>query len=394
MTIRIRSWYALAALSITTIRGYSPSNHRIRTVPRTTSYVCTTPRFRSHARGPANGAGVLFDNRATDVSEVSSDGKYIQPLLPSGETVADATVMSSLGSLWRMTRPSNYLGVVLFHLLGTQLGLSAAVSAGSATMTLSQLLLTPSHLAVLLSLLLTSGTSMMVNDYYDNRKSNDLLPINIRLDTPPVTPPPRVVKRAASFLYALLLLTVTVVPGSLARLCVVSATMTTFLYTEHLKPLTWIKNMSCALIIGLAPLTSAAATLDLLLGSASTMKLPPALIRVTLMLFLSFWGRELTMDINDAPEDDANSIPTVPVVYSRKFASRAAAGLAMAAASVSLLRLSYTGWRQFLLSVTGCAWHLWHAWGVVKSQGEDSEIVEHAVEGGKLSVLLWMASFL
>eukprot|EP00592_Proboscia_alata_P015078 CAMPEP_0194399080 /NCGR_PEP_ID=MMETSP0174-20130528/126462_1 /TAXON_ID=216777 /ORGANISM="Proboscia alata, Strain PI-D3" /LENGTH=390 /DNA_ID=CAMNT_0039195451 /DNA_START=183 /DNA_END=1355 /DNA_ORIENTATION=- len=390
MTILIRLWYALAALSITTIRGYSPSNiHRVRTVPRThtTSYGNTTPRFRSHAGGPTN--GVLFDNRATDVSEVSSDGKYISPLLPSGEIDADATVMSSLGSLWRMTRPSNYLGVVLFHLLGTQLGLSA----GSASLTLSQLLRTPSHLAVLLSLLLTSGTSMMVNDYYDNRKSNDLLPINIRLDIPPVTPPPRVVKRAASFLYALLLLTVTVVPGSLARLCVVSATMTTFLYTEHLKPLTWIKNMSCALIIGLAPLTSAAATLDLLLGSASTMKLPPALIRVTLMLFLSFWGRELTMDINDAPEDDAANIPTVPVVYSRKFASRAAAGLAMAAASVSLFRW-YTGWRQFLLSVTGCAWHLWHAWGVVKSQGEDSEIVEHAVEGGKLSVLLWMASFL
>lgn len=186
--------------------------------------------------------------------------------------------MSSLGSLWHMTRPSNYLGVVLFHLLGTYLGCSSAVTTGGASRTLSQLLLTPSHLAVLLSLLLTSGTSMMVNDYYDNRKSNDQQPIHIRLDTPPTIPPPRVVKRAASILYACLLLTLTVIPGRLARLCVVSATMITFLYTEHLKPLTWIKNMSCALIIGLAPLTSAAATLHLLdsaTSASATITTPP-----------------------------------------------------------------------------------------------------------------------
>jgi hypothetical protein len=72
------------------------------------------------------------------------------------------TVRSCFRLLFGMTRPSNFLGVGLFHVLGVYLALQSP-KAGDAQ--LLSALAQPSMFIVLLSLLLTSATSMVVSCY-------------------------------------------------------------------------------------------------------------------------------------------------------------------------------------------------------------------------------------
>jgi hypothetical protein len=72
------------------------------------------------------------------------------------------TVRSCFRLLFGMTRPSNFLGVVLFHVLGVYLALQSP-NLGDAQ--LLSALAQPSMFVVLLSLLLTSATSMVVSSY-------------------------------------------------------------------------------------------------------------------------------------------------------------------------------------------------------------------------------------
>jgi hypothetical protein len=72
------------------------------------------------------------------------------------------TVRSCFRLLFGMTRPSNFLGIVLFHVLGVYLALQSP-NVGDAQLLSS--LAQPSMFVVLLSLLLTSATSMVVSCY-------------------------------------------------------------------------------------------------------------------------------------------------------------------------------------------------------------------------------------
>lgn len=72
------------------------------------------------------------------------------------------TVRSCFRLLFGMTRPTNFLGVVLFHVLGVYLALQSP-NVGDAQ--LLSALIRPSMFVVLLSLLLTSATSMVVSCY-------------------------------------------------------------------------------------------------------------------------------------------------------------------------------------------------------------------------------------
>jgi len=75
------------------------------------------------------------------------------------KTVEQPTVRSSLRLLFGMTRPSNFPGVVLLHILGTFLALQSPY-VGNAQ--LLPTLARPSMMVVLFCLLLTSGASMVV----------------------------------------------------------------------------------------------------------------------------------------------------------------------------------------------------------------------------------------
>jgi 4-hydroxybenzoate polyprenyltransferase len=335
------------------------------------------------------------------------------------KNIPEPTVRSCWRDLWAMCRPSNYLGVVVFHVLGTYLGLrgtnSIATAAGMATTTagaattataLRTILMKPQMCIVLLALLLTSSTSMMVNDYYDTRSGVDASKINKPMVSGRV--PLRVAKRFLSYLYATLLLSLVVVPGMASRLAIAVGAMLTFWYTQHLKPITWLKNVTCAALIALSPFTSGAAALELLAqqqgGSSmiavSTIWNVTSLWRLFGMLFCGFLGREILMDINDVVDDRLHRVKTVPVKYGRRFASRVAL---MCTLSMSMLSLmittidaganSFAYQRRIMLALAGSLSQSMRAVQVVLTDGEDPDVVERAVEEGKTTVLLLLASF-
>jgi 4-hydroxybenzoate polyprenyltransferase len=210
--------------------------------------------------------------------------------------------------------------------------------------------------------------------------------------------PLNVVKRFLSYLYAGALVCVTMVPGVPARMAVVMGLMLTFWYTQHLKPRTWLKNVVCASLVALSPLTSAVATMALTGSSGGW----TPLVRVVSMLFIGILGREITMDISDVSDDRLHGVRTVPVVYGTKFASAAGLGCSVAVTALSVvgpLGESLSGnWntpllrRSILAGVGGIA-QLRRGWHVFQTEGQDAEVVNKAVNEGLLTVVLLLASF-
>lgn len=334
--------------------------------------------------------------------------------------------------LFAMTRPKNLPGVVLFHMLGAWLGYQSATLTTSTAMAVSywQLLSSPSLMITLLALLLTSATSMVVNDYYDYKIGNDVASSHNPLclggiEGDPTTVsgplPPILVKHFTSYLYAAALLAVTLIPGVPARMAVIGGLMLTFWYTRHLKPMTWLKNAVCASLIAASPLTSGVAALSWMrqiqvtassfastasLGtSALSLARHGSLLRLFGIMFIGILGREMTMDINDVQNDVAHNVRTVPVVYGRRFAARVAVGCSVGVSSLAMLGPllevgggSQWAWssaviRRLGLAAAGSLAQLRRSWQVLQTEGRDASVVDVAVEEGLLSVIFIMASF-
>jgi len=375
-----------------------------------------------------NAAGVYFSS--SDDGSSSSGGAQFTPMQELASvpgTNKDATIWASRSPLMRMCRLGNLGGVTLFHIVGVQ----RAVSSLSEPYNILQLLMRPSMLMVYLCIVLTMATSMLVNDYYDARSgvdSSNLSSSNSSseadssngchpLATGEVSMP--VAKRFLQYLYAVLLLSLAVVPGIPARLSVVSGAMLTFLYTNYLKPRTWIKNVVCAGLIALSPLTSGSAALHLLNKDASTASLVGKCVshlgRLVLTLFTGFMSREIWMDMQDYEGDRAVGIRTIPVRYGRPFAGRISLAflactfsLAVVPPSWNLVSFFSTGssipsftsivqnrdsWR-WLAAVSGTGMMLRRGIQINKTEGSDMNLTQQAIEEGKLSSLLLLASFL
>ena len=194
------------------------------------------------------------------------------------------TIRSSLSDLIAMTRPSNDPGVVLFHLIGIYLvAPKPEVLAAAGFKGFWGLVFSPGMMVTLLALLLTSSSSMLVNDYYDFKLGNDSCKSSQPLNDPDRLSL-RIVKRFLSYLYSAALVCVTMVPGVPARMAVISGLMLTFWYTQHLKPRTWLKNVVCASLISLSPLTSGIAAMSLT-SSTNAAGIAP-LLRLVSILFV------------------------------------------------------------------------------------------------------------
>jgi 4-hydroxybenzoate polyprenyltransferase len=308
----------------------------------------------------------------------------------------EPTVKSCLPDLIQMTRPSNLPGVVLFHFLGIYLALISTDTAGLFV----RIVTVPAMMITLLALLLTSSTSMLVNNYYDFKLGNDSSKLYKPLTTHKVSL--AVVKRFLSYLYGAALICLTMIPGLPARLSVLTGLILTFYYTQHLKPKTWLKNVVCASLIALSPLTSGAAALALL-NAPLWKSLPASLLRVVSMLFVGILGREITMDINDTRDDSLHGVRTVPVVYGQRFAS----SIAMAC-SVGVVVLAMSGpllewwWfhqrtggvrRRLLLATLGSVLQLRRSHQVFTTEGQNVEVVSQAVDEGLLTMVPLLASF-
>jgi len=358
-----------------------------------------------------------------------------------------ATILSSIGPLLKMTRPGNLVGVVCFYLLGIYRSLCSLNLA--TTGNLIRTVFKPSMVATLFSLVLICSTSMMVNDYYDGKSgldsyklSNPLSDASRATQSHHINPNPNqaykplasgevtypITKRFLSYLYASLLISATLLPGVTARLSVILASMLTYWYTQHLKPKTWLKNVTCAALIALAPFTSASAALHLLangsLSGAQGLGMAWRLMgRLTLALFSGVMGREIMMDIVDCEADKAANVVTVPVRYGRRFASRVGlgcmvgtsvlttvgplvqlltletsvgvllrsggGGLAMVAAALRLPAL-----RRLILALTSSFWLIARAYQVQRTEGRDEIIMDRTIEDSKVCVLLILASFI
>lgn len=365
------------------------------------------------------------------------------PLSPEADRIR-----SSLGPLWKMTRPGNFLGVVCFYLLGIYRSLSALNLA--TTENLIRTFFRPSMLATLLSLMLICSTSMMVNDYYDGRSGLDSYKVsnplsdasiaNQRHHTNPNNKQPYkplasgevtypVTKRFLTYLYSTLFISATILPGVTARLSVVLSSMLTFWYTQHLKPKTWLKNVACAALIAFAPFTTAAAAFHLLsngsMSAAQGMGMAwRQMGRLTLALFAGVMGREIIMDIVDCEADKAANVVTVPVRYGRRFASNVVLGcmagtglLTTVGPLVQLLTLetpvgvllrsggggalgmAAAAWRlpalrRLGVALTASTWLISRAYQVQRTEGRDEEVMDRTVEDSKVCVLLILASFL
>jgi len=288
-------------------------------------YHSTSSAPPSTSSSPSSFASSIIKSKAKEQTDILNEQKIKR------ENQKEKTVYSCRHELWAMCRPSNFVGVLIFHTLGTFLGLRANnIAAAAPAMeqpikVLLQTLVKPSMMTVLLSIMLISSSSMMVNDYYDSRRvtTSSSGTSNLR---DPVPVPPKVVKRCLSYLYATLLVCSALVPGIPARLAVVTGSLLTFWYTQHLKPITWLKNVVCAMIIAISPFTSYAAAVASSRSSGLVVNIlrDSKLWALTGTLFCGFVARELLMDIEDTDEDSKHNVLTVPVKYGRRFASRTA----------------------------------------------------------------------
>ena len=310
------------------------------------------------------------------------------PLVQSQKKVVGPSVKPHLPSLLKMCRLSNIPGVILFHVVGTYI----AVDTSEPTAILKALC-QPSMLAVFASLLILSCSSMVINDYYDARTGVDILNSSKALPAPAP-----VIKRFLSYQYTTLLTTLVFLPGKIARMSVVFGSLLTFWYTQHLKPKTWLKNVSCAGLVALSPFTSAAAA-SYIQGTPMT-KVMGKILQLSTTLFLGMMGREIWMDILDEQGDREASIQTIPVKYGKRIACRITFALSIAMALISntghLLHVmnGESAWRNFIFGSLASSVILTRATQIMRKDGMNRNVIHKAVEEGKIVIFFILASFI
>lgn len=150
----------------------------------------------------------------------------------------------------------------------------------------------------------------MCCSYHDFKRGVDTIETKPDRPLPRGDISPHMVKRALKWMYAAHLTLICLVNSATLRLWVLGSTMLTYLYSQHLKPRTGIKNVVCALIIAMA----------VGLGGMAVGGFPHGLLAVwpsMLIIGAGILHRELNMDIQDMAGDAITGVPTVPVRVGR-----------------------------------------------------------------------------
>lgn len=314
-------------------------------------------------------------------------------------------VKNSLGALFQLTRPANFPGITLFHMLGTYLALTYTSRSSLFWKTIVH----PRMCLTWLALVLTSSTSMVVNDYYDAKLGRD---VNTHKALSEGKIPLHVAKRFLKYLYAAAALVLMGVPGVPTRISVAVGLVLTYWYTEHLKPITLLKNIVCAVLIALSPLTSGSAAMHLVERTALTWKqvaIVP-LWQLVGTLFFGVMGREIMMDCTDMDDDRQSQVRTLPVVYGRRLASAAVLAttvfLVACATSGPILQLRHalptSSWKTLALSPSarrlgfasiGSLMSIRRTWQVFQTECGHQTSIDQAVDEAHLQVLFFLASF-
>lgn len=306
------------------------------------------------------------------------------------------------------------------------------------------MIIQPTMIATLFTLLLIVATSMIINDYYDARSGVDYLKFVKNKRSPfeqqqdnnnenttatisrsknsVVKPlangqvPLNLAKQFLSILYGILLVTISILPGSPTRLLAIGGSILTFYYTKHIKPKTWMKNVSCAILMSLTPLTSGYATLcHPFIKTTSIMKNDVSfhmawrgLCPLFCSLFCGFMGREIVMDCTDFDADMNAGIKTVPVVHGKRMACKVvmlmwlASGMFMTIGPImDFYSIVHKGsWSivtipiisKLIMALIGSALIAFRGIKLVLTEGRDEQMLENAIEETKLSMLFLLAS--
>lgn len=271
---------------------------------------------------PAVSSAAKETKTAQQLSLYKPSDTQVQPAKWGWRDALPAAQMPGLIRMARLNAAPMGAGLVALGAYGARH--AATFPLDSATM--SRLVL-----STLLTTMVTS-TSMIVNDYYDWKHGvdNAVTKPNRPLVTGEVKP--ETVKFALKAAYTAQLGLISLVDRAPIRLWILSNALLTHHYSERLKPITGVKNASCAAIVSMALGLGAMAMTGSMKGLAEVWR-PVAVVAGTIA------HREMVMDIKDADGDKLAGVRTVPVVVGDKgralTISLAPLALALAAAATA-----------------------------------------------------------
>ena len=435
--------------------------------------------------------GVTRPKSSALYASTSADGRskpqfYKASTKPSMEALTEGSMRFNVTTsnnlpLWHYWRPllkmcrlQNLPGVLVFHVVAVHLIHRVAASQYDAIPSLLSLIVQPGMLATLLATMLIACISMLFNDYYDTKSGLDFINEMAKLNSvremspkslrnspgsmttaefyssallapdsephsekPLVTGElPRRVARNFITLMAIMTLTTTMVlPGILPKLAVLVSGIIVYFYTESLKPITWIKNISCAGLIAASPLVSGVAAWHILslprFGAALS-----SLIRLMACIFTWSMSREIVMDITDCKFDSCLlmclicirakkysltlyttfhcvsdkgdklvGVQTIAVRHGKRFASKVSlvfatlfAILTTSGPSTELLGITTSPHLlppllRFILSLCASSWMVFRALQVCRDEGEHAALGNKLVQESMITALLAIGSF-
>mmetsp|Transcript_30118 Transcript_30118/g.36574 ORF Transcript_30118/g.36574 Transcript_30118/m.36574 type:complete len:431 (-) Transcript_30118:189-1481(-) len=271
-----------------------------------TRLASTTPRLDKGFVCEGSNAG-----RGSSAESSSKRGATRQAIgASSGVPATSVPLGVQLKALLRLARPTTLPQAV------------ALVFAGAWGVT-GNLMACITNQQVLLFVVLTfmvNAVSMIVNDYYDMKSGVDAVNYNSdHVDDRAAGGQKKVlqefedgswVKQALHWIYGSLLILTCFVSNLPLRLIVMGSTVTSYVYTSYLKPVTGLKNVIVAVIVALAVGGGAVAAY----GGAAGLKVVSAPM---MYMFLGVLYREVMMDINDMKGDRAAGVQTLPVKLGR-----------------------------------------------------------------------------
>lgn len=200
-------------------------------------------------------------------------------------------------------------------------------------------------------------------------------------------------KMFVSRIYSLLLFSIVVVPSLTVRLLLMAGSISTFLYTKHLKPVTLLKNIAVGFICCLAPAVGGFAAVY----PAPALSTLGSVGGLTAAVLLGIMHREIHMDIVDTAADAGSGVATIPVRWGKRVAAQVALGLVTVMTALCLARgLGGTGpcaAIKFAVGAVGCGF-MWLSALLVLLGEQTDELCSAAIEQSKLTFMLVLASFL
>ncbi|KAG8458933.1 hypothetical protein KFE25_004267 [Diacronema lutheri] len=214
---------------------------------------------------------------------------------------AGTDAAGTLAALWQMARPRTLpqsVVLLLFGAYGAELNANFLFRAAARR-----------ELCLLAAtVVLTTATSMLVNDYHDFALGVDTAESRAERALVRGSVTPEVVKAVCKCLYAVHILLTLLVREPSVRLCVYANTLATFLYSKWFKPVPIVKNALCATVIS----TTVALGATVVTGSLGAAV--RSVWKLMLLVGCGIAHREMVMDVDDMRADGKAGVRTVPVL--------------------------------------------------------------------------------